>query len=169
MSNELIAAVITVSDRAFKDVYPDETGRQVSQLLNENHWEVIRSIILPDDQQLIEKTLLEYCDELLIPLVLTAGGTGFSPRDVTPDATRAVIERETPGLVVAMIHDNLPKTAHAMLSRQMAGIRKKSLIVNLPGSPKGAVEDLGVILPALPHAISLIRSDPDAEKGHRSV
>lgn len=169
MPDELIAAVITVSDRSFKGVYPDETGRQVSQLLNENHWQVIRSIILPDDQELIEKTLLEYCDELSIPLVITAGGTGFSPRDVTPDATRAVIERETPGLVIAMIHDNLSKTAHAMLSRQMAGIRNKSLIVNLPGSPKGAVEDLGVILLALPHAISLIRSDPDAELGHRSV
>jgi len=169
MTDKLSVAMITVSERAAKGVYPDETGKEVSRLLKENRWEVIRSVILPDNQQLIEKTLLEYCDELEIPLVLTAGGTGFSPSDLTPEATRAVIEREAPGLVIAMIQQNLTKTAHAMLSRQVAGIRRKTLIINLPGNPKGAVEDLLVLLPALPHAISLIRSDPEAEKGHRSA
>jgi len=169
MSGDLSAAVITISDRASKGIYADETGQQLIRLLKENHWEVVQSTILPDDRILIENTLIEYCDALHIPLVLTAGGTGFSPRDVTPEATRAVLERETPGLVIAMVNGNLVKTPHAMLSRQVAGIRRNSLIVNLPGNPKGAVEDLLTILPALPHAISLIRSDPDAEKGHRSV
>ncbi len=168
MNGKLSAAVITISERASRGIYPDETGREIIRVLQENKWEIASSTILPDDQTLIVNTLLEYCDQLDIPLILTAGGTGFSPKDVTPEATRRVLERETPGLVTAMIQHGLSKTPHAMLSRQLAGIRHRTLIVNLPGSPTGAVEDLEVILPALPHAISIIRSDPEAEKGHRT-
>jgi molybdenum cofactor synthesis domain-containing protein len=100
-------------------------------------------------------------------LVLTTGGTGFSPRDVTPEATLAVIERTAPGLAEAMRAASLRVTPHAMLSRAAAGIRRRTLIVNLPGSPKGAVENLGVILPVLPHAVQLLQEDPTAEAGHQ--
>jgi molybdenum cofactor synthesis domain-containing protein len=99
-------------------------------------------------------------------IILTTGGTGFAPRDVTPEATRAVIEREAPGLVEAMRAASLKITPHAMLSRIVAGIRKRTLIINLPGSPKGAVENLQVILPALPHAIQLLSEDPRSESSH---
>ena len=99
-------------------------------------------------------------------MILTTGGTGFSPRDVTPEATRAAIEREAPGLAEAMRAASLKITPHAMLSRVVTGIRKKTLIINLPGSPKGAVENLQVILPVLPHAVQLLREDPASEASH---
>jgi molybdenum cofactor synthesis domain-containing protein len=104
-----------------------------------------------------------------VDVILTTGGTGFSPRDVTPEATQAVIERQTPGLAEAMRHASLSVTPHAMLSRATAGIRKRTLIVNLPGSPKGAVENLQVVLPVLPHAVQLLVEDPQAEEGHHRL
>ena len=168
MKDSLIAAVITISDRSFQGVYADQTGPAVCQLLSENQWQIIRTSLLPDEKTQIEKELLKCCDDLMIPLVITAGGTGFSPRDVTPEATRSVIEKEASGLVIAMVQASLTQTPHAMLSRQVAGIRGNSLIVNLPGSPAAACENLAILLPALPHAISLIRSEPDSEKGHHS-
>ena len=99
-------------------------------------------------------------------VILTTGGTGFALRDVAPEATRAVIQREAPGLAEAMRAESLKKTPHAMLSRAVAGIRKRTLIVNLPGSPKGAVENLQTILPVLPHAVQLLRDDPASEASH---
>jgi len=102
-------------------------------------------------------------------VILTTGGTGFSPRDVTPEATAAVIERAAPGLSEAMRIESMKVTPHAMLSRAMAGIRKRTLIVNLPGNPKGAVENLSVILPVLPHAVQLMRDEPQAEAGHKAT
>jgi len=101
-----------------------------------------------------------------LDLILTTGGTGFAPRDVTPEATRAVIQREAPGLAEAMRAESLQKTKHAMLSRALAGIRGRTLIINLPGSPKGALENLQTILPVLPHAIQLLTDDPESEKSH---
>jgi molybdenum cofactor synthesis domain-containing protein len=101
-----------------------------------------------------------------VDIILTTGGTGFAPRDVTPEATRAVIEREAPGLVEAMRAASGARSPHAMLSRAAAGIRGKVLIINLPGSPKAAVENLQVVLPALEHAVQLLRDDPNAEAGH---
>ena len=162
MNDPLTAAVITVSDRAAKGIYRDDTGPSIVKLLNDNGWKIGYSTTIPDDELQIQSELIKCCDQMEFHLVVTAGGTGLSPRDVTPEATRAVIQKETPGIVQAMMQASLLKTPHAMLSRQVAGIRSRTLIINLPGSPKAAFENLEVVLPALQHAISLIRSDPDA-------
>jgi molybdenum cofactor synthesis domain-containing protein len=122
--------------------------------------------LVPDERAAIAAWLVRGADELALDLILTTGGTGFAPRDVTPEATRAIIEREAPGLAEAMRVDSLRVTPYAMLSRAIAGIRGRTLIVNLPGSPKAAVENLGTILPVLPHAIELQRDAPDAEQHH---
>ncbi len=122
--------------------------------------------IVPDERALIGAMLIEWCDVQRLNLIFTTGGTGFAPRDVTPEATRDVIEREAPGLAEAMRADSLQKTPHAMLSRAVCGLRGLTLIVNLPGSPKAVRENLDVIAPALAHAIDLLREAPDTEAGH---
>jgi molybdenum cofactor synthesis domain-containing protein len=121
--------------------------------------EIVGRQIIPDEKELIRLALIEWSDGEKTDLILTTGGTGVSPRDVTPDATREVIEREIPGMAEAMRHQSLALTPHAMISRAMAGIRGRTLIINLPGSPKGARENLSVILPALVHAIEKIKGD----------
>lgn len=167
MTTLLSAAIITISDRSYQGIYADETGPAVAEILLKNQWTVDHRLILPDEKDQIELALLDLADHLRVPLIITAGGTGFSPRDVTPEATRAILDKEAPGLVIAMIQSSLQKTPHAMLSRQASGIRGRSLIINLPGSPRAAVENLQVVLPALPHAVELLQSDPDAEKRHQ--
>jgi molybdenum cofactor synthesis domain-containing protein len=129
--------------------------------------EVVREAIVPDDAEHISEVLREWCDELNVALILTTGGTGFAPRDVTPEATRAVIERETPGLAEAMRAASLRVTPHAMLSRAVAGIRGRTLIVNLPGSPKAVKENLETILPALPHAVELLQEAEGSDLRHQ--
>jgi len=121
---------------------------------------------VPDERGEIAATLRQWADEFGLELILTTGGTGVAPRDVTPEATLAVVERLTPGLAEAMRAESLRVTPHAMLSRGVAGIRGRTLIVNLPGSPKGAVENLLTILSVLPHAVELLQEDPDAERHH---
>jgi len=116
--------------------------------------------VLPDDQQLLEQRLRHLADESCLDLVVTTGGTGVSPQDVTPDATLAVIDREVPGMAEAMRLNSLAKTPHAMLSRAVAGVRGQTLIINLPGSVKGARENMQVLLPALDHALDKIQGDP---------
>ncbi|NPA30386.1 MAG: MogA/MoaB family molybdenum cofactor biosynthesis protein [Chloroflexi bacterium] len=160
-------AILTVSDRAFQGQREDRSGPALAQAVAERGWKVLETGLVPDDQEAIRTALLAWCARPDIDIVLTTGGTGFGPRDVTPEATRAVLEREAPGLPEAMRAASLRITPHAMLSRAVAGIRGHTLIVNLPGSPKAAVENLAVIAEVLPHAVQLLRGDPDAERGHR--
>jgi len=159
-------AILTVSDRSARGERADLAGPALADLVRAKGGQVVRQAVVPDERKVLEETLSAWSDQKDLDILLTTGGTGFSPRDITPEATRAVIEREAPGLVEAMRQESLKTTPHAMLSRAVAGIRGTVLIINLPGSPKGAVENLGLILPVLPHAAELLRGDPEAEKHH---
>jgi len=159
-------AVLTISDRSAQGEREDRSGPLIQEIALQRGWEVIATDLIADEQVEIEERLVSWCDSGEIDLILTTGGTGFSPRDRTPEATCKVVERLAPGLAEAMRARSMSKTPHAMLSRAVAGIRKSTLIVNLPGSPKAVEENLAVIIPALPHAIQLLREDPDAEQGH---
>ena len=152
-------AIITISDRGAKGLREDTSGPLIKEMIKELPGEVIHYEIVPDEKEKIVEALERNADELLADLILTTGGTGVSPRDVTPEATLEVIEKEVPGFSEAMRAESLKKTPHAMISRAVCGIRGRSLIVNLPGSPKGVRENLTVILPALPHALSKIKGD----------
>jgi molybdopterin adenylyltransferase len=161
------AGVLTVSDRAAAGHYEDRSGPAVCEtLVLPGGAQVTRRAIVADDLDAIRRTLIVWADDDHLDVILTTGGTGFAPRDVTPEATRSAIEREAPGLVFAMLRDSLSITPHAMLSRAIAGIRGRTLIVNLPGSPKAARENLLSILPALPHAVELLRDTPMTDADH---
>lgn len=153
-------AILTVSDKGSTCEREDLSGRAVEELVLARGWRVERRDVVPDEVARIEERLRFYCDRMRVDLVLTTGGTGLSPRDVTPEATRGVLEREAPGFAEAMRAASLRATPHAMLSRAVSGIRGSTLIVNLPGSPRGARENLEVILPALPHGLEKLRGDP---------
>ena len=160
--------VLTVSDRSARGEREDKSGPLLAELVEERLGaEVVRMDVVPDEREEIAAVLKDWADRLRLDLVLTTGGTGFAPRDVTPEATRDVIEKEAPGLAEAMRAESLKVSSHAMLSRGVAGIRGKTLIVNLPGSPKAVRENLEVILPALPHAVELLNENPEAEQHHR--
>ncbi|QJW44776.1 MOSC domain-containing protein [bacterium BFN5] len=150
-------AVITASDKGAKGERKDVSGQEIENMIAEIGGKVIDYRILPDDIESLASTMVELTDQVGAALVLTTGGTGFSPRDVTPEATLKVIERQVPGLPEAMRRESFAKTSRAMLSRAVAGIRGKSLIINLPGSPKGVRECLQVIMPVLPHAVEILR------------
>lgn len=160
--------IITISDRSSASERPDASGPALISAVSQQGWQVIQTTIIPDDFDKIVATLINWADGGEVDIILTTGGTGFSPRDMTPEATLAVIQRPTPGLAEAMRSASLLITPHAMLSRAITGIRAHTLIVNLPGSPKGAVENLQVLLPVLPHAVQLLRGDPTAEAGHHA-
>lgn len=151
------AAVMTVSDRSFRKQRPDASGPVVAGLLDRLPASVEQQVILPDVHSLIARALRHFSDVLDLDLVVTTGGTGVDPRDVTPEATREVIDREVQGMAEAMRADSLKRVDTAMLSRAVVGVRRRTLIVNLPGSPDGARENLEVILAVLPHAIGKIR------------
>lgn len=159
--------ILTVSDRSSRGERPDLAGPAIEDLINAQGWSLVRKEIVPDELPILIETLGHWSDSGDIDVILTTGGTGFSPRDVTPEATSEVIERDAPGLVEAMRAESLKITPHGMLSRARAGIRAQSLIVNLPGSPKGAIENLNVILPVLKHAVALLTEDPGSEAGHK--
>jgi gephyrin len=159
--------ILTVSDRGAAGVYEDKAGPVIRRIVeDELGGLVVESTIVSDELEVIKDTLLAWVDQKQLDLVFTTGGTGFAQRDVTPEATRRVLEKEAPGLVFAMLRDSLEITPHAMLSRMVAGIRNRTLIVNLPGSPKAVKENLTSILPALPHAVQLLQDDPAAEQSH---
>jgi molybdenum cofactor synthesis domain-containing protein len=153
-------AVITLSDKGSRGEREDESGAVIRQLIGTIGASVEHYEILPDERPLIAATLARLADSGSVDLILTTGGTGVAPRDVTPEATREVVDRELPGMAEAMRAESLKITPHAMISRATAGIRKQTLIVNLPGSPKAVRENLGTILPALPHVIEKIKGDP---------
>ena len=150
------AAVLTVSDRSSQGLRPDEAGPLVARLLEEAGYQVAQTLIVPDEGPRIEAILRQWSDQGEADLIVTTGGTGFSPRDVTPEATIAVCQRLTPGISEAMRYASMAVTPRAMLSRAAAGIRNRTLIVNLPGSPKAAKENLEAVLPALAHGLEML-------------
>ena len=155
------AAVITVSDGVSEGTREDESGDLLTGLLGEEGYEVERRVV-PDDRDAIADAIAELAEEA--PLVLTTGGTGLGPRDVTPEATREVLERDAPGIAEALRADALAKTPHALLSRGVAGVRGRTLVVNLPGSPGGCRDGFAVLRPALEHALALLAGEPTAHQ-----
>jgi len=158
--------ILTLSDRSASGERADASGPALAELIHAQGWSIVKQQILPDNETAIRAALIEWADSHAVDVILTTGGTGFALRDVTPEATRAVIQREAPGLAETMRAESLKKTPHAMLSRAVAGIRGRTLIINLPGSPKGALENLQTLLPVLPHAVQLLTDDPNSETSH---
>lgn len=159
------AAVITISDKASRGERTDTSGPALCAMLKEAGWDVTCTNIIPDEREQIERELICCADERKLALVLTTGGTGFSPRDVTPEATMAVIQRHTPGIPEAMRAESLRITPKGCLSRSEAGIRGRTLIVNLPGSEKAARENLAAVLGALEHGVDMLYSEGSADCG----
>ncbi|EKO1911828.1 molybdopterin adenylyltransferase [Clostridium botulinum] len=149
-------AIVTISDKGSKGERKDETGKVLQDILEKEGYKVEEYKIIPDEINIISKELIKLCDEKKVNLIITNGGTGFSKRDVTPEATERVIEKHVPGFGEAMRASSLSITPKAILSRGIAGIRKDSLIINLPGSPKAAVENLQAVLGAIPHGIEIL-------------
>ena len=159
--------ILTISDRSSRGERADVSGPAIAELMRARlGWEAAELAVIPDEYDIIRDTLVDWADRLGLDLILTTGGTGFAPRDITPEATRAALDREAPGIAEALRAASLKVTPHAMLSRAVAGMRGRTLIVNLPGSPKAVRENLEVLMPALPHALDLLKQAPGAEVGH---
>ena len=154
------AAVITLSDRCAAGEREDKSGPAVAKRLTEAGYVVVEQLLLADEREPLKRTLIRLCDQRRLDLILTTGGTGFAPRDITPEATRAVAERDAPGIAEAIRAASLRITPRAMLSRAASVIRGKTLIINLPGSPKACMESMDVFLDQLPHALALLRGTP---------
>jgi len=153
------AAILTVSDRGSRGEREDISGPALAKWVMERGVQVAAATLVADEVKLIADTLQAWADSNAVDLILTTGGTGVSPRDVTPEATRQVLDREIPGFSEAMRAASLRKTVHAVLSRAVCGVRKKTLIINLPGSPAGAIENLEAVWEAVPHAVKKIKGD----------
>ena len=162
-------AILTVSDKGSQGKREDKSGEAIKEIFTQMDSRVADYAIVPDERELIKKKLVEWADGGKIDLIVTTGGTGLAPRDVTPEATLDVVDRIAPGFAEVMRAESLKKTPHAMLSRAVAGVRKRTLIINLPGSPKAVRECLDAVKPALPHAIETLRGEAvecaDAQKG----
>jgi molybdopterin adenylyltransferase len=152
--------ILTMSDKGYAGEREDTSGQVIREMVQRIEGRVDRYEIVPDERAFIEARLKEWADSGIVDLILTTGGTGLSPRDVTPEATLAVVDRLVPGIAEVMRQESLKKTPFAMLSRSVAGTRGSTLIVNLPGSPKSVRENLESILPALPHGIEKLKGDP---------
>jgi len=159
-NNPVSVGILILSDRTFKGEREDQTIPLLKELAAAQGWTVKETRILPDEKKLISEALAEMADIKQYQLILTSGGTGLSPRDNTPEATRAIIEKEIPGLAEFMRFSCSRENLHAILSRGICGIRSKSLIINLPGSPRGALENLNAILPVLSHGLAKLGGDP---------
>ena len=162
------AAILTVSDRCARGDAEDRSGPALRQALTARQVDVIASAVVPDDEAAITSQLVEMSDHCGADVVFTTGGTGLGPRDITPETTEAVIERRAPGIAEAMRAGSLGKTPTAMLSRGTAGLRGRTLVVNLPGNPRGAVECLEIVWPVLEHAVDMIQGHGHSEetRGH---
>ena len=156
-------AVLTVSDRCYKGERQDLSGPALCQKVQELGWNLVATAIVPDEMDQIKAYLVNQSTSGKVNLILTSGGTGFAPRDITPEATLSVIEKRASGLVERIRNESSKSNPHAFLSRAEAGIRNKCLILNLPGSPSGAVDSLMVISNILPHALALLQQSPEAE------
>lgn len=157
------AAVLTISDKGSRGEREDKSGPLLCELAAQHDYEVVHTGIIPDEMEAIKAALMHCCDELRVNLVLTTGGTGFSPRDVTPEATMAVVERTTPGIPELMRMESLKITPRACLSRSAAGIRQRTLIINLPGSPKAAKENLLAVIESIKHGLDMLLSEGSAD------
>lgn len=148
--------IITSSDKGYSGEREDKSGKVIEEIVSENGFKVVKKVVLPDEKTLLENEMINMCDNLNVNLLLTTGGTGFSKRDITPEATKAVIEREALGIVEAIRFYSLQITKRAMLSRATSGIRKNTLIINLPGSPKACKEALDFVLEDIKHGIEIL-------------
>lgn len=157
MKRKWRTAVITLSDKGYAGEREDKSGPLIREIVEEQGYEVAEMVLLPDEQKLIEEKLIQLCDEEKMDLILTTGGTGFSPRDCTPEATMAVAQKNAPGIAEAMRYESLKITPRAMLSRGASVIRGETLIINLPGSPKAVKENLECILTSLPHGLEIMK------------
>ena len=153
------AAVVTVSDKGYAGEREDVSGPLLADLLRAAGAEVVAQTIVPDEPEQIQRALVHLADDLKVDVVLTTGGTGFTPRDHTPEATRAVLEREAPGLAEVLRWEGYRRTPQAVLSRGVAGLRGRTLIINLPGSPRAVREGMDVLAPILPHAVQMARGE----------
>ncbi|MBI5682819.1 MAG: molybdopterin adenylyltransferase [Deltaproteobacteria bacterium] len=157
----ITVGILTMSDKGSRGEREDLSGKEIERMVKDLPAEVKAYEVIPDEIPVITKKLIEYVDEKKLDLIVTTGGTGVTPRDVTPEATKAVIERELPGMAEAMRFESLKKTPNAMISRAVCGIRKQSLIINLPGSPKAVRENLAVVMPAINHTIEKIKGSTE--------
>ena len=148
--------IITSSDKGYRGEREDKSGQVIKEIVSQNGFKVIKKVVLPDEKDLLEKEMINMCDNLNVNLLLTTGGTGFSKRDITPEATKEILDREAPGICEAIRMYSMQITKRAMLSRAVSGIRKDTLIVNLPGSPKACKEALDFVLDDVKHGIDIL-------------
>lgn len=152
----ITVGIITSSDKGYQGLREDKSGETIETILKEKGFEITRKVILPDEKKMLKEEMINMADNLKLNLIITTGGTGFSKRDITPEATKEVIEREAPGIVEAIRYFSIQITKRAMLSRAVSGIRKDTLIVNLPGSPKACKEALDFVLDDIKHGIEIL-------------